>query len=234
MPRARAELRFEGAGSGFTIIELMIVITLIVIIAAIAVPNLISARMRANETAAISLMRTMTTAQSQFMQSVKADEDGDQQGEYGFLGELGGFVGVRGGAVKTPLDIGRSLAQVNAAGEVHRSGYVLRMYMPLAGGIGRREDAYGGIPAGVLDPDLSESVWACYAWPSHFGASGSRVFFVSHRSEITTTDDPGYSGGNAGQVLPGSALITTNQDSMTGKIAIGTIGNDGNLWKTAQ
>ncbi len=47
---------------GFSLIELLIVIAIILIIAAIAIPNLIQARISANEAAAASSIRTITTA----------------------------------------------------------------------------------------------------------------------------------------------------------------------------
>ena len=47
---------------GFSLIELLIVIAIILIIAAIAIPNLIQARISANEAAAASSLRTITTA----------------------------------------------------------------------------------------------------------------------------------------------------------------------------
>ena len=58
---------------GFTLIELMIVIAIIAIIAAIAIPNLLAARLSANETAAIATLRNIVSAQAQFQQSAKAD-----------------------------------------------------------------------------------------------------------------------------------------------------------------
>jgi type IV pilus assembly protein PilA len=47
---------------GFSLIELLLVIAIILIIAAIAIPNLIQARISANEAAAASSIRTITTA----------------------------------------------------------------------------------------------------------------------------------------------------------------------------
>jgi prepilin-type N-terminal cleavage/methylation domain-containing protein len=48
---------------GFSLIELLIVVAIILIIAAIAIPNLLRARIAANESAAVSGVRTLNTAQ---------------------------------------------------------------------------------------------------------------------------------------------------------------------------
>ena len=51
---------------GFSLIELLIVVAIILIIAAIAIPNLLTARISANESSAVGSMRTINTAQVQF------------------------------------------------------------------------------------------------------------------------------------------------------------------------
>ncbi|MBU3958600.1 MAG: prepilin-type N-terminal cleavage/methylation domain-containing protein, partial [Candidatus Omnitrophica bacterium] len=47
---------------GFTLVEIMIVVAIIALLAAIAIPNLLRARVTANEAAAQATLRTISTA----------------------------------------------------------------------------------------------------------------------------------------------------------------------------
>ena len=54
---------------GFSLIELLIVVAIILIIAAIAIPNLLRARMAANESSAVGSLRTIVTGEFNFQQN---------------------------------------------------------------------------------------------------------------------------------------------------------------------
>jgi len=71
---------------GFSLIELLIVVAIILIIAAIAIPNLLRSRMAANEASAVGSLRTINTAEVTYSTAYPV---------VGFatLGQLGGTVG---------------------------------------------------------------------------------------------------------------------------------------------
>jgi type IV pilus assembly protein PilA len=62
-------MRKQGKQKGFSLIELLIVVAIILIIAAIAIPNLMHARMAANEASAVESIKTINTAEITFNSS---------------------------------------------------------------------------------------------------------------------------------------------------------------------
>jgi len=57
-----ASSRRGKRSAGFSLIELLIVVAVIMVIAGIAIPNFIRSKMRANEAGAVANLRTITTA----------------------------------------------------------------------------------------------------------------------------------------------------------------------------
>jgi type IV pilus assembly protein PilA len=141
---------------GFSLVELLIVVAIILIIAAIAIPNLVRSKIAANESSAISSLRTINTAEVTYATvypSVGYSND---------LPSLGGTPAVcsaPGGASSTSACIvDNVLANATGLGSM-KSGYFF---------------TYGGLVAvGGIN-----TAYSVTATPTIVGTAGQRYFFT--------------------------------------------------------
>jgi prepilin-type N-terminal cleavage/methylation domain-containing protein len=104
---------------GFSLIELLIVVAIILIIAAIAIPNLMRARIAANESSAAGSMRTIVTAEVSYYSTY--------QNGYGTLNQLG-----NGGALTACTAATSTTACLidGVLGSGTKSGYTITIATP--------------------------------------------------------------------------------------------------------
>ncbi len=111
-PSSRNRLQCEG---GFTLTELLIAISVILLLTLIAIPNLPGVRMEANENSAIASIRSIYSAEVQFSERYPA------QGFACSLAQLGGKVG---SGAPSPVQA-QVLESVLAEGQ--KSGYLFKV-----------------------------------------------------------------------------------------------------------
>ena len=232
--------------TGFTIIELLVVVTVIAIVASLAVPRMLGAKLSANETAAVTVLRAIVASQMQAQTANSIDTDCDGLSEYCYLAELAGTVparrcvagapaaGVPGLDELEPSPLVAALGAVSGS-VVTRSGYVFQVWLADGSGAGIAEDPTGGKTAAPFpDPNNSENVWCVYGWPISAGSTGNKCFFANEAGLLLQTPNRGatpYSGLTGGPAF--DAAFTVAGD-MTSPVTCTVAAVDGNKWVPVQ
>ena len=140
---------------GFSLIELLIVVAIILIIAAIAIPNLLRAKMAANEASAVGSVRTINTAAITYASTYS-------NGFPSTLAEIGTT-----GAAPVSCDNAELLDSVLTLGQ--KSGY---NFAVVAGAVAIPA---GSQPVGCTTAGFSDG-YVVTATPVTLGTTGQRAF----------------------------------------------------------
>jgi prepilin-type N-terminal cleavage/methylation domain-containing protein len=146
---------------GFSLIELLIVVAIIVIITAVAIPNLRTTRMQAQEASAQKSLNTLNTVCAMYQSSYHSYPHA--------LSDLG--PAVNGAPTKTAADLLNSVMAPPGGAAAVKDGYVFR-YTPGAA------DESGDIPTYTITAD-----------PTTQNQTGVKRFFTDNSNTVHYTTD---------------------------------------------
>ncbi len=185
---------------GFTLIELMIVIAIIAIIAAIAIPNLLESRVTANEAAASATLKSgIFPAETQLQSGGNQDVDRDLRGEFGTIGQLAGVSATTKLAAGSLRLVTGPLATAPAGAAFRQaSGYIYSAFLP--GNIANSTDTDATAAITEAAPVVtelgdnaanrefganpSETFFVVSTMPERYGDTGRRVFLITTDGQI--------------------------------------------------
>ena len=216
---------------GWTILEVLLVLALVGLLLAIALPNFRASRIRNDEAAAVRTLREIAKAQAMVRAAALVDEDGDGRGEHAILAELAGEANPRtyagGPAGRYTAALPQFARRLSPEGEGTICGYRFRVWLP--GPRGKAVGEASGKPSGPLDPSLAADTWCAYAWPEKTGDSGNRVFFVNQNGDVFQSANGKTQWAGKEKAPPPTAAF--RGVGITAIIAVGTTGGDGEVWK---
>lgn len=120
MPRVRTQNAIRNADprlAGFSLVEILVVVMVIMIIAAIAIPNLVHGKMRANEAAAVASVKTINTAEYMYH---------DAYPDVGYSSSLA-KLGSNGSSCDQPSSTNACLIMDEALTSGIKSGYIFEI-----------------------------------------------------------------------------------------------------------
>jgi len=168
---------------GFTLIELMIVVAIIAIIAAIAIPSLLRSRMAANETAAAAACKSYAGAQEIYH---RTDYDSDGTLEYCQALADGGSSGSGSQGLAGALSLmDKSFAAAESTGAsptgTPKAGYVFRVLTA------QGSNAPGGARSYVTLTNMTIG-YGFSAVPTAYDNTGRNTFIISNNGTIYQKD----------------------------------------------